>query len=160
MSTVTGRLVTKYKEIELAFGKLPTREQLLENTESKDRYQAARARLLLERLDRGQSLPSTHSYPVQLWSIGDEIRFVILGGEVVVDYSLRIKTALSKGTVWVASYANDVLAYIPSRRVLLEGGYEGATSMVYFGHPSVWHHDIEERIMTAVNELDAAPIAD
>ncbi len=160
MPTVTGRLVTKYKEIELAFGQLPTREQLLENTESKNRYEAARARLLLAGLDRGESLPGTHSYPVQMWSIGDDIRFVILGGEVVVDYSVRIKTALSKGTVWVASYANDVLAYIPSRRVLLEGGYEGATSMVYFGHPTVWNSDIEERIIAAVNELNSAPIAD
>ena len=25
--------------------------------------------------------------------------------------------------------------------------------MVYFGHPTVWHHDIEERIMTAIEEL-------
>ncbi len=91
-----------------------------------------------------------------MWSIGDDIRFVILGGEVVVDYSLRIKAELSSGTVWVASYANDVLAYIPSRRVLLEGGYEGATSMVYFGHPTVWAPDVEERIMKAVAELDAA----
>lgn len=159
MSEVSGRLLTSYKEIELAFGTLPTREQLLEATESRDRYQAARARLLLQRLDGGSSLPSTHLYPVQLWSIGDDIRFVILGGEVVVDYALRIKEMLSGSTVWVASYANDVLAYIPSRRVLLEGGYEGATSMVYFGHPTSWAADIEQRIIKAVEELVADPPA-
>ena len=156
MPMVNGRLITKYKEIELAFDTLPTHDQLLADTNSKNRYEAARARLLLERLDRDNSLPSTHPYPVQMWSIGDDIRFVILGGEVVVDYALRIKAELSSGTVWVASYANDVLAYIPSRRVLLEGGYEGATSMVYFGHPTVWAPDVEERIMNAVAELDAA----
>jgi hypothetical protein len=155
MHTVKGGLATKYKEIELAFDTLPTRDQLLEDIESKNRYEAARARLLLERLDRGNSLPSTHPYPLQMWSIGDDIRFVILGGEVVVDYSLRIKAEISNKTVWVASYANDVLAYIPSRRVLLEGGYEGATSMVYFGHPTIWAHDVEERIMKAVGKLDA-----
>ncbi|HJN13670.1 MAG: neutral/alkaline non-lysosomal ceramidase N-terminal domain-containing protein [Pirellulaceae bacterium] len=155
MRTVNGRLITRYKEIELAFGILPTRHQLLEDIESKNRYEAARARLLLERLGRGNSLPSNHPYPLQMWSIGDDICFVILGGEVVVDYSLRIKAEISNKTVWVASYANDVLAYIPSRRVLLEGGYEGATSMVYFGHPTVWAQDVEERIMKAVEELNA-----
>ncbi len=155
MHTVKGGLTTKYKEIELAFDTLPTRDQLLEDIESKNRYEVARARLLLERLDRGNSLPSTHPYPLQMWSIGDDIRFVILGGEVVVDYSLRIKAEISNKTVWVASYANDVLAYIPSRRVLLEGGYEGATSMVYFGHPTIWAQDVEERIMKAVGNLDA-----
>ncbi len=85
MSMVKGRLITKYKEIELAFDTLPTRDELLVNTESKNRYEAALAQLLLERLDRHNTLPSTHPYPIQIWSIGDDIRFVILGGEVVVD---------------------------------------------------------------------------
>ncbi|MCA9132617.1 MAG: neutral/alkaline non-lysosomal ceramidase N-terminal domain-containing protein [Planctomycetales bacterium] len=154
MRPINGRLTTRFQEIELAFDTLPTREQLLETSESSNRYEAARAKLLLERLDSQGSLPSGHPYPLQRWGIGDEICFMILGGEVVVDYALRIKTELAEHVVWVASYANDVLAYIPSRRVLLEGGYEGGGSMVYFGHPSIWAIDVEDRIMKAVRELN------
>jgi hypothetical protein len=63
---------------------------------------------------------------------------VLLGGEVVVDYSLRLKREVTPETVWVAAYANDVMGYIPSTRVLREGGYEGGGSMVYYGQPSPW----------------------
>ena len=34
--------------------------------------------------------------------------------------------------MWVTSYANDVMAYIPTFRVLQEGGYEGQSSMAVY----------------------------
>ena len=45
------------------------------------------------------------------------------------------------------------MAYIPSLRVLKEGGYEGATSMVYYGQPTVWSPRIEELIVESVHKL-------
>ncbi len=75
---------------------------------------------------------------------------MFLGGEVVVDYALRLKHELT-GDVWVTGYANDVMSYIPSRRVLREGGYEGATSMVYYGLPTTWGPTIEEAIVREVH---------
>jgi hypothetical protein len=76
---------------------------------------------------------------------------VTLGGEVVVDYSIRLKTELGVDNVWVAGYANDVMAYIPSLRVLREGRYEGGDSMVYYGQPSPWAEDVEELIVREVH---------
>ena len=49
-------------------------------------------------------------------------------------------------------YANDVMAYIPSARVLKEGGYEGATSMIYYGLPSVWGEKVEDLIVAEVGK--------
>jgi hypothetical protein len=59
----------------------------------------------------------------------------------------------------VTSYANDVMAYIPSLRVLREdmlrtGGYEGNTSMMVYGMPAQrWSESIEETIAGAVDQL-------
>lgn len=50
-------------------------------------------------------------------------------------------------SLWTAAYANDVMAYIPSRRVLKEVGYEGATSMIYYGLPTVWAPEVESIIL-------------
>ena len=81
---------------------------------------------------------------------------VTLGGEVVVDFALRLKQEHGDERTWVAGYSNDVMAYIPSRRVLTEGGYEGAGAMVYYGLPSPWAPTVEESIVTAVRSLIAA----
>ncbi|MBI3462156.1 MAG: neutral/alkaline non-lysosomal ceramidase N-terminal domain-containing protein [Planctomycetes bacterium] len=153
LQPVTGGISASYREIDLPLDKLPTRDELAAQSASKDRYEAQRARVLLARLDAGQSLSSTYPYPVQVWRLGDKLLWALLGGEVVVDYSLRLKKELGQETTWAAGYTNDVMAYIPSRRVLLEGGYEGATAMRIYGLPTTWAPEVEERIIEAVKEL-------
>ena len=86
------------------------------------------------------------------------MQFVLLGGEVVVDYAIRLKTEHRGENTWIAGYANDVMAYIPSRRVLLEGGYEGGGAMVYYGLPTVWAPQVEDDIVKEVlytTDMDA-----
>ena len=116
-----------------------------------DRYQRARAEMQLERLAAGQALPTMYPYPVQTWLLGDQVQLVFLGGEVVVDYALRLKTELRGKQTWVAGYANDVMAYIPSRRVLGGGRYEGRDAMVYYGICGVWNPQVEQLIVDAVH---------
>ena len=155
MHEIRGRFAAAYDEIDLPFAKLPARETLEKTAQSENRYAARRARLLLETLRRHGTLSPTYPYPVQTWRLGPELLFVTLGGEVVVDYSLRIKKELGPTTTWVAAYTNDVMAYIPSRRVLEEGGYEGGGAMVYYGLPSVWAPEVEERIVETVRRQAA-----
>ena len=125
LQPISGELASGYREIDLPFAQLPSRDDLARDAGSKDRFVANRARLLLAQIDAGQALSSTYPYPIEVWRIGRELTFVALGGEVVVDYALRLKHELGSRGLWVAAYANDVMAYIPSRRVLAEGGYEG-----------------------------------
>lgn len=86
-----------------------------------------------------------HDYPVQVIRIGNDLTFITLGSEVVVDYSLRFKREFAgEAGVWVAGYSNDYTGYMPSLRVLKEGGYEAAAG---------WAEDVEERIVKKVHEL-------
>ena len=153
MHPVNGRLRTLYEEIALPLAELPSRVELEERVKSENRYQRGLARLLLRKLDDGTLGPTYPYYPVQVWHLGNDLRFVLLGGEVVVDYSLRLKRELGRNKTWVAGYANDVMAYIPSVRVLREGGYEGNSSMIYYGLPSKWAEPVEELIIDAVHRL-------
>ena len=73
-----------------------------------------------------------------------------LGGEVVVDYAIRLKREMRQQNTWVAGYSHDVMAYIPSRRVLREGGYEGGGSNIYYGLPALWAPAIENAIVEEV----------
>src|SRR5206468_2485131 len=82
------------------------------------------ARLQLARLNRGEALPTELPYRVAAWTFGNELAMVFLAGEAVVDYDLRLKTEFDPHRLWITAYANDVPCYIPSKRVLSEGGYE------------------------------------
>ncbi len=150
MTPVPPQLATSFSESDVPFSTLPTREQLEHNALSSNRFEAARARMLLAQLDAGQPLSLTYPYPISVWRLGDEVQFVALGGEVVVDYALRLKAELAGRKTWVAGYAHDVMAYIPSRRVLAEGGYEGGGAMVYYGLPAPWAAEIENQIVNEV----------
>lgn len=99
------------------------------------------------------SLPDRVKYPIQVWCIGPDFTFIALTGETVVDYSLKFKAAYGWNTTWVCGYNNDLTSYIPSLRVLKEGGYEGVTGMFEYGHRAPYTERVEERITTKVDEL-------
>ena len=150
---ITGQLSTQYREIDLAFDALPTRSQIEADLSSDNVYIARRAAHLLKQVtDDGQLTPA-YPFPVQVWRFGDELLMTMLGGEVVVDYALRLKSELPGPSNWIGGYCNDVMAYIPSVRVLHEGGYEGETAMIYYGLPTKWSLDVEEHIVRTVREL-------
>ncbi len=151
MRPLSGEIATTYNEIDLRFAELPSRAKLEETAVTGDNYEKGRAARLLKQWDARGGLSPTYPYPVQAWRLGDGPAWLILGGEVVVDYSIRLKTELGVDDVWVAGYANDVMAYIPSLRVLREGRYEGGGSMVYYGQPSPWAEDVEELIVREVH---------
>jgi len=97
--------------------------------------------------------PGSLTYPAQVWSFGNELTFIALTGETVVDYSLKFKEAHGWNSTWVSGYNNDLLCYVPSRRVLKEGGYEGTLGMWEYGHRAHFTESIEEKITTLVSKL-------
>jgi Neutral/alkaline non-lysosomal ceramidase, N-terminal len=145
-------LKTGFTEIPLKFAKAPSRQELEQKLEAGSRYEKNWAKNQLEDLADGE-LEMSYPYPVQVWTLGNKLKWVALGGEVVVDYSLRLKNELGADTTWVTGYANDVMAYIPSERVLTEGGYEGGGAMLYYQKPSPWKAGLEDQIIKAVHKL-------
>jgi hypothetical protein len=152
LKPIDAKLRTAYEEIDLKFATLPTRDEL-QSAAAGAPPQASWAKYLLQIWDRDGGLASSYPYPVQAWRLGDEISWLFLGGEVVVDYSLRLKSELGRDTTWVASYTNDVMGYIPSQRVLAEGGYEGGGSRIPYGLPAVWTPEVEPQIISTVHRL-------
>lgn len=153
MTPLAGPLNTAFEHVDIPFRKPPAREELLERLKNTGGYERRHAEHLLDVIAREGKLPDRYPYPVQVWQFGPALTMIMLGGEAVVDYSLRFKTRYGWDNVWVAAYSNDVPAYIPSLRVLNEGGYEGATAMIPYGQPGPFGAAVEEIIAEKVDEL-------
>lgn len=150
MKPLAPAMSGSFATIPLEFAKAPTKAEIEDKLKNGDRYDQNWAKNQLEDLEDDGQIEMTYPFPVQSWRLGQELTWVALGGEVVVDYSLRLKKELGDNTTWVTGYANDVMCYIPSERVLKEGGYEGATSMRYYQKPSVWKSGLEDKIIEEV----------
>ena len=141
---------TRYTRIEVPFDTPRTRAEWEERTKSADYAIAYHAKVNLERLDRGEELPRAMTYPIATWLFGDDLAMVFLPGETVVDYALRIKREFDRNRIWINGYANESRCYLPSERILAEGGYEGGGAMVYYDRPQRFAPGIEAKIMAAV----------
>ena len=149
-----GPLATRFERVRLPFSPAPSRAELEARLADRDVYRQRNARALLEIVAEKGSLPDHYPYPIQVARLGDGLTLVALAGEVVVDYNLRLKRELAPADgLWVVGYANDVFAYIPSKRVLEEGGYEADTSMIYYGLYGPWDPSVEELIVGKVREM-------
>jgi neutral ceramidase len=132
-----------------------TRAVFEEEAKSEDRFRQRRARLMLAAYDAGRPVRET-PYPVQAVRFGRDLTLLALAGEPVVDYALRLKRELPGENLVVAGYCHDVMCYIPSRRVLQEGGYEAVDNTIYYGQPGPFAESVEDVIMAAVRRVTKA----
>jgi hypothetical protein len=110
-----------------------------------------RARKMIDAIDSGHPVRDV-SYPVQAIRFGKDLTLLALGGEVVVDYDLRAKREYPGEPLMVAGYSNAVMAYIPSERILREGGYEAVDNLIYYGQPGPFAPGVEARVFDAIHQ--------
>jgi neutral ceramidase len=160
LEPVAPELRTAYRLIDLPYLAVITRPELLEiiaagRAGGGNAIQTRWAERMLAKLATGETFPAAAPYPLHAWRLGTDTLMLGMGAETVVDYALRFKREFGRGT-WVCGYADDMLAYIPSRRVWEEGGYEGGARLYEYGRPALrWAGDIEDRIATVMHEMVA-----
>jgi hypothetical protein len=150
LQPVGGPLRIAFGWVDLPLQKL-SRAELQKLTENKRDIKADMAKQLLVQLDRGEPLQDRYRCPQAVWQFGHDLTLVALSGEVVVDYVPLLEQALGPNKLWVAAYCNDVYGYLPSARVLQEGGYE--TRGLYAGGLGFFASQAEHTLVTAVNAL-------
>jgi hypothetical protein len=131
----------------------PARAELEKRAAQKSGLQASIARQMLAALDRGEKLPAGYTCPVAVWQLDGDLTLVGLPEEVVVDYVALLEKALGPLRLWTAAYCNDVSGYLPSARVLAEGGYE--TRGLYAGGLGFFDARAQDVLVDKVRELAA-----
>jgi neutral ceramidase len=144
---------TAYGTVDLPFASGPALDRWKSQLKIEDVYLRRHAAIMKAAIAREGRLPAVQPNPVQVWRLGPDLTLVALGGEVVVDYALRLAREFPARRMWVAGYSNDVFGYVPSVRVLREGGYEGGDAMIYYGRPGPFTEAVEELIVGEVRRL-------
>ncbi|WP_372935291.1 neutral/alkaline non-lysosomal ceramidase N-terminal domain-containing protein [Mariniphaga sediminis] len=151
MKPLEPQMKYAYSEIDLPLEEPPTKEKLVQLTEELKGYQKNWAESLLEKTKKGETLKTSYPYPIQIWQLGDQNIFG-LGGELLIGYAINLKKMFGKDS-FVMGYSNDVMAYIPTEKVLSEGGYEGYSSHMVYGLPANWKPGIELSITRGIADL-------
>ena len=153
LQRINSEIVCGIARVDLPLGPVPSRDELNRAAENTG-VEGSRARHFLKMLDNGKPVPTIiGNYPVQTWCFGDDLAMVFLGGEVVVDYSIRMNEMFDGDRLWINAYSNDVPCYIASKRILREGGYEADSSMRYYRQPTRLAPEAEDIICDAVQKL-------
>ncbi|WP_417389904.1 neutral/alkaline non-lysosomal ceramidase N-terminal domain-containing protein [Gimesia sp.] len=163
---IHGRLGIAMEEVELEFATPPAREELLKRKETGNKYEQSHAVRLLDQLEERGGIQTSYAFPLQVIQLGNDLTLVAICGETVVDYSLRLQRELKTGAgnsgngdkepvIWVAGYSNNVFGYLPSLRVLKEGGYEGNRAMIYTSYPGPFAESVEQRVVSKIKDLTA-----
>jgi hypothetical protein len=151
MQRLQPTLSTAYTEIELNLEAPPTLLELTKDYDAYSGYQKRWAGRMKEKAERGETFQETYPYPLQVWKLGNQ-PVLALGGELLVGYAIQLKKIFGNN-IFVLGYSNDVMGYIPTDKVLLEGGYEGKTSQMVYGLPAKWEPGIEDKILSGIEEL-------
>jgi hypothetical protein len=156
MLSLSGPVRAAFGRVDLPLGPLPKKEDFEAKLTNSAPGVVRFAKQFLGMIAAGQPLPTSYPCPVQVLRFGEDLTLIALGGEVVVDYSYRLRRELPRERVWTAAYCNDVFAYVPSVRILIEGGYEADSNLIYYGLPTRFAPETEEilvrKVLALVNE--------
>ena len=152
LALVRGPLRLEFDHVDIPLAPAPGRAELEKMTmKGSPSWQSWMATAMLQSLEKGQTLPTHYRAPIAVWQFGSDLTLVALSGEVVVDYGQLIGDVLGPPDLWLSAYNNDVFGYLPSARVLEEGGYE--TRGVVHGGPGFFSSASQGAVVAKVREL-------
>src|SRR5579871_3241544 len=176
---VNGSITTKYSELALPFdlNQEPlssfraTYAARVTNDPNGTTPTGRHAAKMVSEID-SNTLPSGMPLPIQMWGFdgAQPLKLAAIGGEPVSGYSIVFKNALGgDAALWVAGYANEIPAYVPSDEMLVNGGYaagwtvssmvtDSGGSILYYGWPCRFlpgTNGIESSLVSAVESMAA-----
>ncbi|MBN2133310.1 MAG: neutral/alkaline non-lysosomal ceramidase N-terminal domain-containing protein [Sedimentisphaerales bacterium] len=95
-------------------------------------------------------------YDVQIWTLGGALTIFGMEGEICSPWGPMLRAMAPTAHAMVIGYANSTGSYIPDKRIVREGGYEGLTSQHAYFLPAPFTENIESEIKEIVQcALDA-----
>jgi len=147
MIPLGGQLACSLVTGQLSYGERWSQEEIEREayTGSKKRYYTWVARQFLALPDHSESF----RYDVQVWKLGNRLTIFGMEGEVCSPWGPMLRSMAPTEHAMVIGYVNNVDAYIPDKRLVREGGYEGGEAQKFF-LPGPFTENIDSEIKEIV----------
>lgn len=153
MVSLEGKLACSLATGQISYGERWSREEIErqaypEPTKSGRRstWQTWAARQSLALPDYSQSF----RYDVQVWKLGNRLMVFGMEGEICSPWGPILRAMAPTECAMVIGYANGTSSYIPDKRIVQEGGYEGLTSQHAYFLPAPFTENIDDEIKQIV----------
>lgn len=150
LQPVRGPLRVRFDRIDLPMKPVPDAEKLAQLTTGPF-WESHNAKRILAAQQRGETIPTHYRAPLALWQFGKDLTLVAISGEVVSDYVPLVSDMLGSERLWVAGYCNQVFGYLPSARVVREGGYE--TLGLVSAHIGWFSSDAQDVLLEGIRKM-------
>lgn len=107
----------------------------------------------IEQIKKGLTKERTSIY-IGVWHLDDETRLIAMEGEISTEYAMLLKQLFPGGKTIVLGYTNGVSFYVPTRKMIGEGGYE--VDFHHLGGPysGIFFPEIEDVIVGQIAKAD------
>jgi hypothetical protein len=107
----------------------------------------------LSELRAGREVPRTAEIHAHWLRLTSDVQIVALGGEICGEIGQAVRELFPNRRTIFFGYTEEVLAYIPTRQIIEDGGYEGKSSQTYFMLPAPFALDMPDALLRGVQEL-------
>jgi len=115
------------------------------------------AQSILDRMQRGEPLPTSVPILIQGVQLGTGLRIIGVEGEMVAGLGILIRDFYGEGITFPLGYSNGEGLYMPTSNMMDEGGYE-VVSFWEYGYPSRLTPGFEETMLATLADLRDARI--
>ena len=151
LQVLRGPLRTELAQVDLPLAHSFSRKQLEEMAAGGQTYWHQRnAQGMLDLVDRNEPLPTAYPSSIALWQFGDDLTWVGLPGEAVSQYVPMIRDSLGSERLWIAAYSNESFGYLPTAKMLEEGGHETMGLTLAIG---LFSPEVQDVVLATVRQL-------
>ena len=151
--SLDGQLACSLATGQLSYGERWSREEIERLAyEGKKNWMTWTARQSLALPNHSRSF----RYDVQVWKLGDRLTVFGMEGEICSPWGPMLRSMAGSHEAMLIGYANGTSSYIPDKRIVREGGYEGFSSQHAYFLPGPFTENIDSEIKQIVTKaLDA-----
>jgi len=110
-------------------------------------------------LQSGATLRTNYPAHIAAWAFGEDLIIVAFPSETVAEYALNLRAQFPDRPLWVSAYSNDLFGYVPTAKIVREGGHEtiGVTTWLWgtdlADHVGFFSEEVEQVMMNTAREL-------